>query len=70
MTARHFSRPPEIPESTAEERRNFIVEKFHCISDCDSCGICTIFHGKDPEEAYRDYIEGIRSFLGVSTDFK
>ena len=70
MMAGQSIRPPEISESTPEQRRDYIVEKFHCISDCDSCGICTVFHGKDPEDAYRDYIEGIRSFWDVSADFK
>ena len=34
------------------------------------CGLCTVFHGKDPEEAYNDYIVGRRSFEEVSEDYK
>ena len=40
------------------------------ISDCDMCGLCKVFHGKDPENAYDDYINGIRSFEDVSDDYK
>lgn len=43
---------PDIMNSTVEERRNYIKEKYPCIADCDMCGICTVFHGKDAEVAY------------------
>ena len=65
-----MERPPEIGQSTAEERRSYIKQRYHCIADCDMCGLCTVFRGKDPEEAYQDYIEGIRSFVDVSSDLK
>ena len=61
---------PEISSSTAEERRAYIKDKFPCISDCDMCGLCKVFHGKDPETAYADYISGNRSFLSVSKDYR
>lgn len=50
--------PPEIIQSTIDERREYIKKRYPCISDCDMCGLCTVFRGKDPELAYRDYIEG------------
>ena len=59
---------PEINHSTVEERRNYIKEKFPCMADCDMCGICTVFHGKDAELAYEAYIRGERSFEDVSAD--
>mgnify|MGYP007056210403 CR=1 FL=1 len=31
---------PDIMNSTAEERRNYIKNRFPCIADCDMCGIC------------------------------
>ena len=37
---------------------------------CDMCGLCKVFHGKDPENAYDDYIKGIRTFADVSDDYK
>ena len=60
---------PDIISST-EERREYIKNRFPCIADCDMCGLCKIFHGKDPEEAYEDYIFGKRSFTEVSSDYK
>ena len=62
--------PPEITESTIEERRAYIKERYPCIADCDMCGLCKAFHGKDAETAYADYIIGVRSFTDVSADYK
>ena len=61
---------PEITASTEEERRQYIKEKYKCIADCDMCGLCTVFRGKDPELAYADYISGKRSYLEVSGDYR
>lgn len=61
---------PDINSSTAEERRAYIKHRFPCLADCDMCGLCRVFHGKDPENAYEDYINGVRSFLEVSADYK
>ena len=61
---------PDIMNSTAEERRIYIKNKFPCIADCDMCGICTVFHGKDAEVAYEAYIRGERSFEEVSVDYR
>ena len=62
--------PPVIEESTIEERRAYIKERFPCIADCDMCGLCKVFRGKDAETAYADYINGDRSFAEVSEDYK
>ena len=61
---------PMIETSSENERRIVIKEKYPCIADCDMCGLCKVFHGKDPENAYDDYIKGIRSFADVSEDYK
>ena len=61
---------PSIDRSTVEERRAFIKKRFPCIADCDICGLCTVFRGKDAETAYDDYIKGKRSFMEVSEDYK
>ena len=61
---------PDISSSTVDERREYIRNRFHCISDCDMCGLCKIFHGKDPENAYHDYIMGVRTFAEVSDYYK
>ena len=59
-----------VENSSEEERRTFIKDKYPCIADCDMCGLCKVFHGKDPENAFDDYIKGIRSFEEVSNDYK
>ncbi|MFQ7338415.1 MAG: hypothetical protein ACLROW_18945 [Roseburia faecis] len=46
-------RPPEIKTSTEEERRQYIKDTFPCIADCDMCGLCTVFRGKDPNMPMR-----------------
>ncbi len=61
---------PEIKDSTSEERRAYIKERYPCIADCDMCGLCKVFHGKDPELAFKEYIEGERSFAEVSEDYR
>ena len=61
---------PEIKGSTEEERRVYIKNRFPCIADCDMCGLCKVFRGKDAETAYADYIKGIRTFMEVSEDYK
>lgn len=60
---------PDIISSTVEERRQYIRKRYPCISDCDMCGLCRVFHGRDPENAYDDYIEGKRSYVDVSRDY-
>ena len=61
---------PDIANSTVEERREFIKAKYPCIADCDMCGLCKVFRGNNAEHAYADYIDGKRSFVDVSADFK
>ena len=61
---------PYIVDSTVEERREFIKKKYPCIADCDSCGLCKAFRGRDAEHAFEDYISGKRSFIDVSADYK
>ncbi len=55
-------RAPSVGESAPAERRKYIEEHFRCISDCDMCGICAVYHNQDPLLVYRDYIEGTRTF--------
>ena len=56
---------PILEESTVEERREYIKTRYQCISDCDNCGICQIFHGSDPEVAFDDYIQGRAEYMDV-----
>lgn len=59
-------RPPEIEESTIEEREKYIAETFACKGNCDICGFCAAYHGKSAETVYKDYIQGKDSFLSCS----
>ncbi len=61
---------PDIRNSTREERQKYIEETYWCRGDCDSCGICQVFHGKEPVIAYEDYIEGRNSFQEVSERYR
>ncbi len=61
--------PPDINTSSVSERRDYIKERFPCISNCEMCGLCKVFKGKDAERAYADYINGLRSFSEVSKDY-
>ena len=61
---------PDITNSTVEERREFIKKKYPCIADCDMCGLCKVFRGRDAEHAFEDYIAGERSIMDVSADYK
>ena len=63
-------RPPDIEGSTKEERLEAVQSMFRCIGDCDSCGLCKVFKGKEPVIAYQDYIEGKVSFIEVSERFR
>ena len=61
---------PSIAVSTRQERANFIRDRFPCISDCDACGICAVFHGKDAMLAYRDYIDGRREYIDIAREYR
>ena len=38
-------RPPEIENSTEEERREYIKNSLRCSTDWDMCGLYTVFRG-------------------------
>lgn len=63
-------RAPAIESSTPEERRQFIKEEFPCLGNCRLCGLCAIFHNKDAEDVYADYISGTRTFEEISEEYK
>mgnify|MGYP000367581278 FL=1 len=62
--------PPNIENSTPEERRAFVLEAWKCLHDCEACGKCRILKGKDPETLYTDYIEGKRSYIDVTLSIR
>ena len=62
--------PPKIEESTAEERKNYVVNAWKCMHDCEACGKCRILKGKDAEALYSDYINGKRSYMEVTLEIR
>lgn len=63
-------RPPEVESSTREDRQRYILETFQCKGDCDYCGFCAMYRGRTPEVVYDDYIEGKRSFLEITMEYR
>ena len=62
--------PPDIADSTENERREYVKARYHCINDCDMCGICASFHNVDPQIVFREYIRGEREFLDIARAWK
>lgn len=62
--------PPQIENSTKEERRTFVLEAWKCLHDCESCGKCRILKGSDPETLYSDYINGVKTYIDISLNLR
>lgn len=62
--------PPEINNSTREERIDYVRNAWQCMHNCELCGKCHILRGRDAETLYEDYIEGKRSYLKVSLEIR
>ncbi|ORT99262.1 hypothetical protein D081_1991 [Anaerovibrio sp. JC8] len=65
-----MGKPPEIANSTALEREQYIRDNFYCRGNCDICGMCKVYHGKSPETVYADYIAGKRSFQEITEEYR
>ena len=61
---------PKIDQSTPDERRAYVLLAWRCLHDCEACGKCRILKGRDPETLYIDYIEGKRTYMDVTIDFR
>lgn len=61
---------PLVGESTVEERRQWVSDRYPCIADCDACGLCTLFHGKDASTALAGYIKGNEEFLEAMEPYR
>ena len=62
--------PPKIDSSSAEERRDFVLDAWKCLHCCDECGKCSILKGRDAETLYADYIEGKRSYMDITLQIR
>ena len=63
-------RPPEIENSTKEERRQYMGETFRCRNNCELCGICRVYGGKEPLIVYENYIEGREEFYEIARRYR
>lgn len=61
---------PDIASSTKEQRLAYIRETFRCRNDCDSCGLCRVFRGREPLLVFGDYIEGKRTFQEIMQKYR
>ena len=61
---------PAIATSTRDERIAYVRERLQCISNCDLCGLCKIFHGVDPEHALAPYIDGEQELRQVMMRYR
>lgn len=62
--------PPKIEQSTAEERRAYVLDAWKCLHDCEMCGKCRVLKGRDAETLYADYIEGKRTYMEITLEFR
>ncbi|MBB5183058.1 hypothetical protein [Catenisphaera adipataccumulans] len=61
---------PDYLHSTREERLSFIQKMYQCRSNCEMCGICTLFHRKDPLDVFEDYIDGRRDYTEILMEYR
>lgn len=62
--------PPEIENSTKQERKQYIKDTFWCRGDCDICGICQVYRGQNPVIVYEEYIEGKKTFQEITERYR
>ena len=46
--------PPPINDSSPDERRAYVLDKWRCLHNCELCGKCNILRGRDAEIVYAD----------------
>ena len=61
---------PSINGSTHDERREFVLEEWRCLHNCEMCGKCSILRGRDEERLYANYIEGRREYLDITLELR
>ncbi len=61
---------PKIDTSSKEERREYILEAWKCLNDCETCGKCRILKGKNAEKLYNDYIDGKREYIDITLEIR
>ncbi|MEE6147098.1 hypothetical protein VXJ25_03675 [Olsenella sp. YH-ols2223] len=49
---------------------DYVSGRFPCIGDCDLCGNCATFHGREPLLAFADYLSGEAEFDEVLARYR
>ena len=62
--------PPNIENSSKEERQAYVLEAWKCLHDCEACGKCHILKGRNAEIVYADYINGKRSYMDITLEIR
>ena len=62
--------PPNIENSTKEERQAYVLDAWKCLHDCEVCGKCRILKGRDADTLYADYIEGRLSYMDITLEIR
>lgn len=62
--------PPDINNSTREERSAYVAEAWKCLHDCEMCGKCRILRGREAEVLYADYIDGHRPYMEITFEIR
>ena len=62
--------PPDIDQSTREERLAYVRKAWQCMHNCELCGKCRVLKGRDAETLYADYIDGIRTYLDITLEIR
>lgn len=58
--------PPDIHNSTLDERLAYVQQQWECQNNCEACGRCKVLKGIDAETLYADYIAGKRSYIEIT----
>ena len=56
-----MSIPPDINNSTREQREAYIKHRFRCISHCELCGNRVVLHGREADNGQKSFVEVSRS---------
>ena len=62
--------PPNIENSSEEERLAYVLEQWKCLHNCELCGKCSILKGRNAELLYADYVNGQRSYMDITFDIR
>ncbi|MBQ7238375.1 MAG: hypothetical protein IJS20_06250 [Bacteroidales bacterium] len=62
--------PPDIDQSTREERLAYVHKAWQCMHNCELCGKCHVLKGRNAETFYAEYIEGRKPYREVTLEIR